>query len=144
MLQRMEILNSLPKAAQVLGNREELVVAFVFGSVLQDGRQQVRDVDIAVLGRSSLSLSCMGDLFLELVRVFGTNRVDVVDLRQARRELRHEVLSRGRLLAERDGETFTRFRERTLREHLAHRHTTREYYRLLRREFYRSYAHAGR
>lgn len=68
----------------------------------------------------------------------------MVDLATARRELAHEVLSVGRLLADRDPAASARFRERILHDHLAHRHHTRLYYRLLRESFHRTYVHAPR
>ncbi len=143
-LDRQTVLNRLHYATDVFARAEGVLAAYVFGSVLDSERDAVRDVDFAVLARAPLGLDALGGLLLELEKALGTDRIDVVDLRTARRELAFEALSNGRLLVERDPGANTRLRERVLHDHLAMRHHTRLYLTLLRQEFHRSYARASR
>jgi predicted nucleotidyltransferase len=143
-LDHAAILVRLPHVNELFERAPGIHAAYVFGSVLADDRESIRDVDFAVLARHPLSLAETGNLLLELERVLGTDQIDVVDLRTARGELRFEVLSQGRLLVERDADAHARFRERVLHDHLATRHRTQVYRSLLQQEFHRSYAHATR
>ncbi len=144
MLRRNDMLNRLPRAGEVLAGMPGVQAAYVFGSVLDESRVTIRDVDFAVLTGRPLSLEDLGALLLGLEQVLGTDCIDLVDLRGARRDLRFEVLSSGRLLFERDATAVTAIREQTLHEHLATRHLTRLYHQLLRQEYHRSYARAAR
>ncbi len=144
MLSRTDVLDRLPRVEEVFARMPGLQAVYVFGSVLDESRATIRDVDFAVLAERPLSFEDLGALLLDLERVLGTDCIDLVDLRGARRDLRHEVLSRGRLLLERDAGAVTAIRERTLHEHLATRHLTRLYHQLLRQEYHRSYARAAR
>jgi len=140
MLPRTSVVANLPRLAGVLERHPDVLCAYVFGSVLDEARDRIRDVDVAVLGPETLSLSQVGGLYLELAKVLGTDAIDVVDLATARRALRFEILSRGRLLVDKAPAASARLRESTLREHLATRHTTRRYYERLSGAFHRSYA----
>jgi hypothetical protein len=143
MLSRAEAHRALARVAPVLERHPELVCAYAFGSVLDERRKTIRDVDFGILGAGPLTLGQIGGLCLDLGGIFGDS-VDIVDLAAARRGLRFEVLSKGLRLLDRDPARSARLREETLREHLAARHVTLSYYRRLGRALYDTYAHAAR
>ena len=143
-LDRAAMLANLPRATEVFRRSPGILVAYLFGSALDEARERIRDVDFAVLARAPLGLEDLGGLLLDLEKALGTDRLDIVDLRTARRELCLEALSRGSLLFERDAGAHAALRERALHDHLAMRHHTQLYFSALRREFHRSYARAAR
>lgn len=67
-------------------------LAYLFGSLARGGAGD--DVDLAVLMGQESALELFGDL----VRVLGTDRIDVVDLKQASPLLRFHVVKSGVLL----------------------------------------------
>lgn len=144
MLDRQDVLQRLPRAVEALRRCREAAAAYLFGSALDERRDSIRDVDIAVLGTSPLSPARMGELHLSLCAAFETDHVDVVDLGEARLELRHEILATGRLLFETDPERTRQMRERTLHDYLAMRHTIRSYYAYVGENLRRRYAHGAR
>ncbi|GEM_PF-4832642 len=144
MLDRGAMLSKLPRATEVFARTPGILAVYVFGSVLDDSRERIRDVDFAVLARAPLGLDELGGLLLDLEKALGTDQIDIVDLRTARRELCFEALSRGRLLFESDLAAHAALRERALHDHLAMRHHAQLYLSMLRREFHRSYARATR
>jgi predicted nucleotidyltransferase len=99
MLDRRKVVEAFGPAGKALESHGEIACAYAFGSALDQSRERIRDVDVAVLGREPLSLERIGALVLELSPIFETDRIDIVDLATARRALRHEAL-RGVLLAE--------------------------------------------
>ncbi|HXF57651.1 MAG TPA: nucleotidyltransferase domain-containing protein [Actinomycetota bacterium] len=88
---------------EALGRREDVVLAYLFGSVARGRAGPLSDVDVAVL------LAEDGDPFLrflevveEVGRVVGPERADVVLLNTAPVALAYRVLRDGRLLLCRD------------------------------------------
>lgn len=140
MLDRRRVMDRVPLAAEALRHSTGLTCAFLFGSALQERRDMIRDIDVAVLGSGVLSLARIGEAYLALCGVFETDDVDVVDLAEARLELRHEILAQGRLLFEADPERTRELRERTLHAYLAMRHTIRSYYAYVDEDLRRRYA----
>lgn len=136
---RADLLARLPAATAVLASNPAVLAAYVFGSVLDESRERVRDVDLAILGPSVLSFRDIGALCLPLGNALETEDIDIVDLLATRRGLRFEVLSKGVLLVDNSGGRLGALRERTLRENLAHRHREVTYYRLLGEALRKSY-----
>lgn len=89
---------------EFLSTQPDVAAAYLFGSLALGRAAPHSDVDIAVLlqemGRQAMwerRLQLMGEL-----ERFGNQKVDVVILNTAPLLLRHQVLSTGRLLYERD------------------------------------------
>lgn len=88
-----------------------VLVAYLFGSLAAAGEGQ--DVDLALLAPGAAH-----PLWTELADRLGTERLDLVDLRDASPVLRFEVLRTGRLLYAADEAALERFVSETL--HLYH------------------------
>jgi len=92
-----------------LFKREDVLLAYLFGSLARD--KAGHDVDLAILTQSSPVYS----LRAAITECLGTQRVDLVDLRQASPVLRFEILRTGRLLYAADPLVAERFELDTLR-----------------------------
>jgi len=88
--------------------RHEIQLSYLFGSLAERG--QGDDVDIAVLG----DLQDIESLRTALCEVLGTERLDLVDLRNASPTVQFEVISSGRLLFKISDEVENRFELRVL------------------------------
>ncbi|MCX7792126.1 MAG: nucleotidyltransferase domain-containing protein [Chloroflexaceae bacterium] len=104
-----------------LATQEDIVAAYLFGS-LAEGRATPRsDIDIAVLlGR--IPDDELGDLgrrlqLMEAFRRFADREVDVIILNTAPPLLRYQVLRHGRRLFERDRQARVEFEVRTGQEY---------------------------
>ena len=84
------------------GSHPEIVAVWLFGSVAAGRANHLSDVDLAVLYRASPELLEHGRLCARAMSALGRNDVDVVDLRTATPFLQHRVLTRARLIYERD------------------------------------------
>jgi len=110
------------KVAELLSQHQEVLAAYVFGSVATGRARPDSDVDIAVLvdiaalpnDPFQYRLSLMADVR----SVLKTRDVDVVILNQAPPALAQNVISKGRLIFERSRSARIRFQIRTLNEFL--------------------------
>ncbi len=93
----------------VLTQQADIVAAWLFGSAASGGATALSDVDVAVLYGQSRGLLEHGHLTAQIMSALGTNDVDLVDLARATPFLQHRVLSRGRLLFQRDAVARVRF-----------------------------------
>ncbi len=78
-----------------LFKREGVLVAYIFGSLSMKGKnggREPHDVDLGILTRDG-SAHRLQD---EIVRIIGTDRLDLIDLRRADPMLRFEILKKGR------------------------------------------------
>lgn len=98
--------------------RDEVLAAYIFGSVATGRARRDSDIDIAVLVDSTL---IPGDLFDYRLRLMADLRdllqrpdVEVVLLNQAPPVLAQNVISKGRLIFERSRSARIRFQIRTL------------------------------
>lgn len=114
-------IDSIVKALQrYFGNRAEIEVAYLFGSVAQNRSGPLSDVDIAVLldeERIDASLYPYGynaHLLTDLVKLLQTNRVDLVVLNDAPLLLRHRILYGGRLICAKNEDRRIRFHVGTI------------------------------
>ncbi|TVS17706.1 MAG: nucleotidyltransferase domain-containing protein [Gammaproteobacteria bacterium] len=83
--------------ASLLADEEDLILAYLFGSVALGSAQFDSDIDIAVLGRQRLSAERRMSL-IERIAAVGGRAVDLVDLRTAGVLVTREALTRGRRL----------------------------------------------
>jgi len=90
----------------VLGNRPEVLEAYLFGSTARGERQDHSDVDVAVyVDRDTAPGAAFGyasDLAADLMSALGTNRVDLVVLNDAPPLLYGRVLRDGIRVCSRD------------------------------------------
>jgi predicted nucleotidyltransferase len=99
---------------------EDLVCAYLFGSVARGDDRLGSDVDLAVLFRDDPPRTLAGlhlDLADRLTGVLGGRRVDLVVLNRAPVDLVHRVLRDGVLLLERDRSARIRFEVHARREY---------------------------
>ena len=118
--------------AEALGDgNQELVCAYLFGSVARGEDQPGSDVDVAVLFREDPPRMLAGlhlDLADRLTGLLGGRHVDLVVLNRAPVDLVHRVLRDGVLLLERDRSARIRFEVRARNEYfdlLPHLHRYR-------------------
>ena len=105
--------------------RDEVLLAYLFGSVAEDKQNKLSDLDIAVLvERDKLGkldeqpfgyqVSAMTDL----ISLLKTNDVDLVILNYATPLLSHEVIKYGKVIFCRDEEMRIQFEVRTLQQYI--------------------------
>ena len=106
-------------------NRDEVLVAYLFGSVAEDKQNKLSDLDIAVLVETDkldkldeqpfgYQVSAMTDL----ISLLKTNDVDLVILNYATPLLSHEVIKYGEVIFCRDEEMRIQFEVRTLQQYI--------------------------
>lgn len=86
-------------------------LAYLFGSLASGGASD--DVDLAVLMREGSAL----DLYGDLVRALGTDRVDLIDLARAPPLLRFQVVRDGEVLFSESGEIENDFELAAIRDY---------------------------
>jgi predicted nucleotidyltransferase len=96
------------RAAQVLGRDTRVKLVYLFGSAADPDRKLVRDVDLAVLTDSALSLDELMRLRADIVVATGAS-IDLVSLNNAPIVLAHEVAASGNCLYARDPDIETEF-----------------------------------
>ncbi len=106
-------------------NRDEVLLAYLFGSVAEDKQNKLSDLDIAVLVEGDklgkldeqpfgYQVSAMTDL----ISLLKTNDVDLVILNYATPLLSHEVIKYGEVIFCRDEEMRIQFEVRTLQQYI--------------------------
>lgn len=91
--------------------QEEILLVYLFGSLAEGGREE--DVDLAVLPGKEDFTRLRG----KLVDFLGTERIDLVNLREASPLLRFEIIKNGRLIYKVSDEMENDFELSTLREY---------------------------
>ncbi|MGH7288613.1 MAG: type VII toxin-antitoxin system MntA family adenylyltransferase antitoxin [Myxococcota bacterium] len=96
----------LSAARAVLEPRDEVLEAYLFGSLARGEAQPHSDVDVAVYvdpaAHSESALGIDAEIGAELMRALGSNRVDVVLLNASSPLLYHRVLRDGVRILSRD------------------------------------------
>lgn len=95
----------------------DLLAGYCFGSQVDPGRRNPRDVDIAVLPSATLSLRRRLELRAIVTETLLTDAVDLIDLNQAGPVLKRQVIKSGRLLFVRDQTLVNRFELCALRDY---------------------------
>ncbi len=124
MASKKEIFKSIMKALQgYFGNRGEIEVAYIFGSVAQNESNSLSDIDLAVIlneEKIDAGLYPYGykaHLLCDLMKLLKTNRVDLVILNDAPPLLRHRVLYYGKLICANNEARRIRFHVDTINEY---------------------------
>lgn len=94
------------RVTDLLRDRKEVLVAYLFGSAQSKRQRRDSDMDVAVILESSLASGERFQLRCELgeriAAAAGVEFADVIDLEEAPPLLAHEILRSGRLLFSRD------------------------------------------
>jgi predicted nucleotidyltransferase len=97
------------RAVDRLASDPRVQLVYLFGSAADEGRAEVRDVDLAVLGEPALSLDELMRLRADAIAAAGGLPIDVVSLNEASIVLAHEVADSGRCLYARSPDVETEF-----------------------------------
>lgn len=81
-----------------LAEKYQLRLVILFGSRVKEKLHQESDFDIAYLPKKELSGKGIIDLNCDLMEVFKTDKVDLVDLRKVNPFLRFEIAKKSQLL----------------------------------------------
>jgi predicted nucleotidyltransferase len=118
--------HALPRLAEYLGSRPEILLAYLFGSVAQGRTHALSDLDIAVLVdperfrelNANNPWGYQASLTAALMEILGRNDVDLVLLHRAPPLLAREVIRFGKLLCCRDEELRVAFEVRVHQAYL--------------------------
>ena len=110
-------------------NRDEVLLAYLFGSVAEDKQNKLSDLDIAVLVEADkldksgeLPFGYQASIGTDLMGLLHTNAVDVVILNRATPLLAHEVVKYGEVVFSRNEDTRIEFEIRTQHRYLDTKH----------------------
>lgn len=117
----MELLRLEEQLAQY-AQEHKLAALYLFGSAAQGILTPVSDLDIAVLLPEDVSSEEYFDrqlqMTLDLMQLLHTDEIDLVILNHAPPLLKHQVVTKGKLLYCRDGSALKRFELRAFAEYL--------------------------
>jgi hypothetical protein len=89
-----------------LNSRDDVIVAYLFGSYALKRDAPVSDIDVAALLNINIAIRDYGliklNIITDLIRILSFNNVDVVILNIASPLLSHEVIKKGLLLFSKD------------------------------------------
>jgi uncharacterized protein len=102
---------------RVLRESPDLLAGYCFGSQTDPGRASPRDLDIAVLGTGRLTLRRLLELRATIAETIASDRVDLIDLRQAGPVLKRQVIKSRHPLFVRDQSLVNAFELQALREY---------------------------
>jgi len=109
--------------------REEVLLAYLFGSVAEDKQNKLSDLDIAVLVEADkldksdeLPFGYHVSIGTDLMGLLHTNALDVVILNRATPLLAHEVVKYGEVVFSRNEDTRIEFEIRTQHRYLDTKH----------------------
>ena len=111
---------NLKAVAKVIQEREDVLLAYIFGSRAISTRVHTpsSDIDIAVLFTHSPSLRELLSFRAHLTRLLKTDSVDLVSLNEAPPLLKYEVIVGGQVIYSRDTFLQSRFEMRTINRFL--------------------------
>ena len=97
-------------------NREEILLAFMFGSAVSERLTEKSDLDIAVLFNSTPDFSLLVKIRDEISECMG-REIDLVVLNDASPVIRMQVLKNGKLLKSEDTVIYSNFFVKTVKEY---------------------------
>ncbi|WP_237780272.1 nucleotidyltransferase domain-containing protein [Methanothermobacter sp. K4] len=130
----MDIENQkMEKLVEILGKRDEVSIAYLFGSTARGDKGTLGDFDIGVLLKETLKgydeLSFQLELIDELVSALRTDRVDLVIMNRAPLSLNYNIIRDGIVLKDSEEER-VRFEGRVMSEYLDRRYHNDRHTRL--------------
>lgn len=134
---RIEITPLLKQKVVELAGHNQLTLVMLFGSQSRGDVHAESDVDIAYQAEHPLTAEQEVMLNYQFTEVFGTDRVDTVDITRASPLLNREILDQATVLYDKTGLAFPAFELRALRSFLEARPLFE-----MRREKIEAFAHA--
>ncbi len=98
----METMKSKPHELRALAHNYHIELIVLFGSTQRGNTHAESDIDIAVYGRHVLSENEKMSLIVEFARLFHTEKIDLVDIKNAPPLLRKKILDNYQTLFEED------------------------------------------
>jgi hypothetical protein len=121
----MEMNKIISEIKKYLENREDVILAFVFGSAVNGKLIEESDIDIAILFACKLFPSVLLDIIDKLSTITGRG-VDIVILNNSSPIIRMQVLKNGILLKKKDNKIYNEFFVRTVKEYDDLKHIRKE------------------
>lgn len=106
-------------------DKEEILLAFIFGSAVSGRLTKDSDVDIAVLFRNIPGFSDILKVIGAVSDVIG-REVDIVDLNNSSPIIRMQVLKNGKLIKKKDDTVYINFYVKAVKEYDDLRHIRKE------------------
>lgn len=106
MMKRLKSIEEIRKGLEPLFAEEGTELVMLFGSAASGAVHPRSDIDIAVLCQKPIDILSLTN---RVIRLLGTDQVDVVDLRRAAPLIRFLVAKRGRILFEKRNGVFGSF-----------------------------------
>lgn len=113
-----DILDRFSDAKEYFEENDKIVFAYLFGGLAENRITQLTDVDLAVYIKSSEDLPKIKiDILDNLMRILGTDEIDLVILNKASLPLAARIINKKRLLTDKDPFFRHKFESLTLREY---------------------------
>lgn len=107
---------TLSRITGFLNNREDILLAFVFGSFLEGRLTGESDIDIAILFKERPDLSQLSEIMEGISRITGLE-TDIVVLNNASPIIKMQVLKKGRVIKKVDDFVYNELFSRTIKEY---------------------------
>lgn len=112
------IISLIPDAVNYLQSREDVIFAYLFGSLAKGKKTPLSDVDIALyLSQKSRYIQCKMDIFGSLADILKTDEIDLVILNSASLTLKIKILENKRLLVDKAPFLRHKYESLTMREY---------------------------
>ncbi len=121
-MKNKKILNNIFKEFPPILESNNIICAYIFGSLARGNSGKLSDVDIAVYVSSSLNRYEKFDLKIKLMKELGrilkTDNIDILILNDAPPMLKHRVIKEGKIIYYREKEMMIDFEVRAVMEYL--------------------------
>lgn len=108
--------NIVEKLKETLAMRDDIVLAFLFGSYQRGGITSFSDLDIALFFAAPTNFYRINELKEEISKMFGIE-ADIVVLNNASPVIKMQVLKKGALLINKDRHVYNEFFVKTMNEY---------------------------
>jgi len=112
------------KLNQYFAKREEVLFAFLFGSVANDKTTGISDIDIAVMldeskiDKTKSPYGYKAELLAKLISVLSFNDIDLIILNEAPLLLKHRIVQSGREIYSKDEKLCSEFCVKVMEQYL--------------------------
>ncbi len=112
-MDRNEILSEIK---DFLNSRDDVLLAFVFGSFIEDRQTEESDIDIAILFKQRPDFSTFTEI-IDTLSGIAKREADIVVLNDSSPIIRMQVLKKGRLIKKINDSVYNDFFTRTIKEY---------------------------
>lgn len=112
-MERNEILSEIKN---FLNSRDDVLLAFVFGSFIEDRQTEESDIDIAILFKQRPDFSTLTEI-IDTLSGIAKREADIVVLNDSSPIIRMQVLKKGRLIKKINDSVYNDFFTRTIKEY---------------------------